>query len=262
MKKKIAAGVTVVSLLAAGVALAVTNTYSVTASTSPTKAGTAAKPTNIALNFNYSVGEVDNNRPSSVKEYQIKFSGVNLSQKGLGTCTADQINGAGSNAPCPASAIVGTGSVSNKLGATSNPADQSLNCFLALTVYNAKAKHATLYLEGDNSSSVPEDKRCIAPLKVAIDATYKVGTGSNSFSTLAFQVPSTLLHPAPGLDNAVKNVQSTIKNVKTKLKVGGKAVSYYRSVGGCKKGKRPVQVTFISEDNKTSVAKTTAKCTK
>lgn len=262
MKKKIAIGASALSLLVASVALAVTNTYSVTASTSPTKAGTAAKPTNIKLSFNYSVGEKDNMRPSSVKEYKIKFSGVQLAQKGLGVCTEDQITSAGTAENCPASAIVGTGSVTNVLGPTNDPSNQELYCFLKLTVFNGKAGHATLFLKGTASQDVPEEERCIADQDVAIDAKYTVGKGANAFSTLSFTVPQTLRHPVPGLDLAVKNVQSTINLVKTKLRKNGKALSYYHSVGGCKSGKRAVQVTFVSENDVKTVAKTRAKCTK
>jgi hypothetical protein len=262
MKKKIALGASALSLLVASVALAVTNTYGVTASTSPTKAGTVAKPQNIKLSFNYSVGEQDNMRPSSVKEYQIKFSGVQVSQKGLGVCTADQINAATTADNCPASAIVGKGSVSNVLGPTNDPSNKSLTCFLNLTIFNGKAGHATLFLQGTASQSVPAEERCITDLAVAIDAKYTSGKGANAFSTLSFEVPQTLRHPISGLDNSVVNVQSTINNVKTKAKKNGKALSYYHSVGGCKNGKRAVQVTFVSEEDQKSVAKTTAKCTK
>lgn len=265
MKKKIAIGVSALSLLVATVALAQTaveNTYSVTASTSPTKAGTVAKPTNIKLSFDYSVGEKNNMRPSSVKEYRIKFAGVQLAQKGLGVCTEDQITSAGTAENCPASAIVGTGSVVNVLGPTNDPSNQALYCFLKLTVFNGKPGRATLFLKGTASQDVPEEERCIADQDVAIDAKYTVAKGANGSSTLSFVVPQTLRHPVPGLDLAVKNVQSTINLVKTKLKKNGKALSYYHSVGGCKGGKRAVQVTFISENDVKSVAKTTAKCTR
>ena len=258
MKKKIALAAAAVSLLAVGVALAVTNTYSVTASTSPTKAGTKKKPVPISLGFNYSVGEVDGNRPSSIKQYKIQFDGVALQQKGLKKCTADQINGAGNDSSCPAAAVVGTGSVDNNLGATNNPADKSLHCFLALTVYNSTKKHATLYLQGRSANPAPKD--CITNIDTAIDAQYVTNSKS---STLQFTVPPALLHPVPGLDNAVLNVQSTIKRTKT-VKIGkgkrARKYGYYSSVGGCKKKKRNVQVTFVSEDGKESVAKYGAKC--
>jgi hypothetical protein len=261
MKKKIAFLAMSISVLVVGVAFAVTNTYSVTASTSPTKAGTVKAPANLSLQFNYSVGEVDNNRPSSIKEYQIKFAGIQLSQKGLAVCTADTINGNGNDAACPKAAVVGTGSVDNVLGPTNDPSNKSLHCFLELTIYNSTAKRATLYLKGRKANAAPKD--CITDIDTAIDAQYVTAKGANAFSTLKFTVPPALLHPIPGLDNSVLNVQSTINNVKTKGKgKNGKALSYYHSVGGCKNGKRAVQVTFISETDQTSVAKTTAKCKK
>lgn len=254
MKKKIALAATAVSLLVVGVAFAVTNTYSVTASTAPTTAGTKAKPVPVQLKFNYSVGEKDNNRSSPVKQYKIKFAGIKVTQKGLKTCTKAQIDAAGNNSVCPKAAAVGTGSVDNTLGPTSDPTNKSLHCYLALTIYNAKPGHATLFLKGLKASPPPHD--CISDLNVGVDAQYVVNSTS---STLQFSIPATLLHPLPGLDNSVTNVQSTIKKTKT-VTVGGKKYGYYSSIGGCKSKKRAVSVTFVSEDNKQSVAKTGAKC--
>jgi len=255
MKKSIALAATAVCLIVVGGAFAVTNTYSVTASTSPAKPGTTAKPVPISLSFNYTVGEATGQRPSSIKQYKIKFKGVKVNQAAVKkTCDADKINAAGNASGCPSAAIVGSGNVDNYLGPTSDPSNKSLHCYLALTLYNAKKGHVTLSLVGRKANPAPKD--CITDIDTAIDGQYVV---KNGYSILQFSVPPALLHPVPGLDNAVVNVTSKINKTGTST-VGGKKLAYYNVIGGCKSHKRPVEVEFVSENNVSSTAKTNAKC--
>jgi len=54
------------------------NTYSVTAKTSPTRAGSKSKPVPVGISFGYQVGEASGNRPSPVKRYSIRFKGLRV----------------------------------------------------------------------------------------------------------------------------------------------------------------------------------------
>jgi hypothetical protein len=255
MKKTIALSAAAISLLVVGIAFAVTNTYSVTASTSPATAGSAKKPVPISLSFNYQVGEKDNMRPSSIKQYKIKFAGVVINQKAVkGKCTATSINAAGNASGCPKNAIVGSGNVDNFLGPTSDPSNKSLHCYLALTLYNSVPGHLTLSLVGRKANPAP--KECITDIDTAIDGQY---VKQGKFSVLQFSVPPALLHPVPGLDNAVVNVTSKINKTGTS-KVGKNKLAYYNAAGACSGHKRAVEVEFVSENNVSSTAKTTAKC--
>jgi hypothetical protein len=122
-----------------------------------------------------------------------------------------------------------------------------------LTLYNAPNNHATLYLQGRKANPAPKD--CITDIDVAIDASY---VRSVSNTTLQFTVPPALLHPVPGLDNAVRNVTSTIRKI---VKGSGKKrTAYYQSVGGCRKHQRAVTVTFVPESGTTRQAQGFAKC--
>ena len=254
MKKLSAALVAVLVFATAAVALAVTNTYQVTASTSPTKAGSKKHPVPVKLKFNYSVDEETGQRPSPVKQYKIKFAGIRVNTKAVRkTCSAEQINGAGNDSVCSKGAIVGSGSVDNRLGPTNDPNNQDLHCYLDLTLYNAKNNHATLYLKGRSANAAPQD--CITNIDVGIDATY---VRSGSSTTLQFTVPPALLHPVPGLDNAVRNVQSSIKRIIRGK--GRKRTAYYSSVGKCRKHQRAITVTFVPESGTTRTAQTFAKC--
>ena len=255
MKKIGLAAVAALSLIVAAVAIAApqVNTYSVTARTVPTKAGTTTKPVPISLTFNYKVGEQSGQRPAGVNEYRITFGGIKQDGSFLPTCSDAQIQAAQSNAPCPAKAVVGAGKINNMVGPTADPSSTAVGtttCSLNLTLYNAPKHHATLYLES------PAGTTCAGvPVKDSIDATYTYSKSKGT--TLAFKVPSRLLHPAsPAISNAVTNVVSNIK----KITKGKKA--YYSSVGGCKSGKRKVSVLFIQEDGASKTATTTAKCKK
>lgn len=240
----------------ATVALAVTNTYRVTANTSPKKAGTVKKPVPTSLTFSYSVGEKDNQRPSPIKQYKIKIAGLRVNTKAVKqTCSAFKINAMGTDAACPRAAIVGTGSVDNRVGPTNDPANQDLHCYLDLTLYNAQKNHVTLYLKGRTTNAAPKD--CVMNTDVAIDASY---VRSGTSTTLSFSVPQTLLHPIPGLDNAVRNVTAKIKKITSGK--GKKRVAYFSSVGGCKNNKRAVTVTFVPETGAAEKAHGFAKCTK
>jgi hypothetical protein len=245
-----------IAVLAVSVAAyaAVVNTYSVTASTSPTKAGTKKKPIPVKLTFNYKVGEVNNQRPSPVKAYKIQFNGLQANTKPFKSCTADSINANGGDTACPAAANMGSGNIQAYVGPTNDPTNKSLYCYLALTFYNGGNNHAALYLKGDPGASDPQ-KQCVTGISQAIDATFVKNSKGTS---LNFEVPPTLLHPIAGLDSAVFNVGSTIKKVTKKVK--GKTVGFFQSSGGCKSHKRAVTVTFVPETGSEQTATTTAKC--
>lgn len=224
------------------------NTYEVTGSTSPSKAGSKKKPVPVQLKFSYQVGEEAGQRPSPVKRYSIGFGGLQSNGGLFPKCTAARINAAGDDGDCPRGAVVGTGFVKNAAGATANTADRSIHCDLSLKVYNSGQGKAALYLYGN-------PPQCAIPISQAIDAKYVKIPGGQA---LQFEVPSNLLHPIPGVDNAVIDVTSTIKKMTRKVK--GKTRGYYEVAGGCKGGKRAVSVEFLSEAGESKTATSTASC--
>jgi hypothetical protein len=253
--RKLIPGVALVAVLAicaVAYAQSQVNTYTVTGSTSPTKAGTSAKHVGVSLKFNYTVGEKSGLRPSPIKTYAISFAGIKSNGGKFPKCTAQQITAAGGDSGCPSGAVMGTGSITNAAGATNNPSDKSLPCFLTLKVYNAGQGKAALFLKGGPN----EPKPCVIDISTAINATYKT---TSKGSTLSFNVPPNLMHPVPGVDNAVTNVQTTVKKLSKTSK--GKKTYYFESIGGCKSGKRSISVKFTSEAGQNSTASTGAKCT-
>ena len=255
-----AAAVLVLALAAIAYAQTQDNTYTVVASTSPTNAGTSKKPVPTSVTFNYTVGESHGLRPSPIKKYSIGLKGIVVNGSLFPKCSATQLKAANGIANC-AKAKVGSGFVENLTGATNNPDPNAPNnrvtCNLELSVYNAGARKGLLLLEGGASETDPR-RQCpldFGPSNGIIDANYVSGGGQTA---LEFNVPNELLHPAPGLDNAVTNVRSKIAR-KTK-RVKGKTRGYYESVGGCKKGKRPVTVTFTPESGSPTRSQGIAKC--
>jgi hypothetical protein len=257
MRKVVPIGAVIAALVFVAAALAVTNTYTVTAKVTPAKAGTKKKPTPIQLNFNYTVGEASGLRPAVVTKYAIGFGGIVSDGKDFAKCTAAAINNANPprNQVCPAGSAVGKGNVENQVGSTADPSSQpaSLKCHLDLTIYNSGQGAAALYLFG--STSNPHGT-CPTGVDQAIPATYT--TGPDGGTSLVFTVPPALGHPLPGFDNAVTQVASSINKI-TK-RVHGKTVAYYASKGGCKSHKRNVTVTFTTEAGQTTTTGTTVPC--
>jgi len=262
----------------AAVALASTNIYTVQGATSPTKAGSKSHPVPTQVTANYQVKSDDGTRPAAVSSYTFDFSGIVVNQGVVkDTCSADKINSTGSPAgvdnkgdsdsandmpsSCPKATIVGEGFADNTVGATANPNDQSLHCYLYVKIFNSKPGHATLFLYGytnpNGSPSQQGDKFCATNQGVAIDMVYKkTKTGTQ----LSFTIPKTVLHIGGILTTSVRNVHSVIHKITKKLK--GHLHGYYDSVGGCKNGKRAISVIFTPESGATQKVSSAAKCTK
>jgi hypothetical protein len=230
------------------------NTYTVTGKTSPSSPGSKKKPLPISLDFDYTVGEQSGQRPSPVKRYTIGFYGVRSNGGLFPKCTAAQINAAQSISGCPKGSIVGGGFIINASGSTADPNDKSIECNLNLTVVNGGQGRAAIFLQG-GPSTIVQGKPCVIGISQAIDARYVSFAGGGT--ALQFDVPANLLHPIGGLDNAVVQVQSTIK--KLTVKKGGKTRGYFESVA-CKGKKRPISVDFLSEAGQSETATMNASC--
>ena len=258
MRKVRIVGIAVcVCLIAAAVAYAAgqTNTYTVTGKILPTKAGTAKKPVPVAIDFDYTVGEQNNLRPSPVKTYNILFDGLKVNGARFPKCTAASINSAGSDAGCSKKALFGTGNVENITGPSNDNTNKALTCHLDLKVYNGGAGKAALFLKGGPNDPRGAAKSCPIAVSQAIDANY---IKSLKGTSLRFNVQGALLHPAAGLDNAVVQVKSSIRRATTQYK--GKTVGYYESIGGCKAKNRNITVTFVAEGGTTGKVQKKLAC--
>jgi hypothetical protein len=231
------------------------NTYTVTGSTSPTRTGSSARPVPVSVKFAYTVGEAGNNRPSPVKRYSIRFTGLRVNTNAFPKCSASRLENRGPSS-CPRGSAVGSGFITNATGAKSNPADKSIACNAALTVFNSGNNRAAIYVQGSPQQSDPR-RRCAIELAAPIPARY---VRRGSAMALEFDVPPSLLHPLPTLDNAVTSVTSTIRRLTRRRR--GKTVGYYESTGGCRNGRRAISVVFTPETGTPATQATTARCSR
>jgi hypothetical protein len=212
--------------------------------------GTKKKPKITGFSFGYTIGDDAGNLPVVVKAYKFQIAGSRIDTSAVkATCAASKINSPANTTGddvCPSAAVVGTGSVAARVGASGQPWDGVTKCDLKLTAYNAGKNKVALYLEGNPPT-------CVISISQAIDATWKnTSTGAG----LSFTVPDELRHQV-GLDVAVVSVQSTWK--KKSLKKGKKTIGYFSTIG-CK-GQRSATVTFTGEDGTaTPVTKFVGKC--
>jgi hypothetical protein len=251
MRKKVIALTAMFVLAIAAYAIAAqVNTYSVTASTSPTSAGSKSKHVPISLSFGYKVGEQSGQRPAVIKQYSIRFAGVYVNSSAAPSCKSSVLNRQGPKG-CPSKSIVGKGFIENATGASNNPNDKSIQCNAQLSVVNLGGMKASIYVEGDPNQSDPR-RKCAIELAAGIPAKFVNRTGENS---LDFKVPTSLTHPgSPAISNAVVNVTSKIN----KITKNGKG--FFESRGGCKSGKRRVRVIFTPESGPTATETSTATC--
>jgi hypothetical protein len=229
----------------------VTNTYTVSGSTSPTNAGSSSRPVPVSVKFGFTVGEVGNNRPSPVRKYSIRFAGLKVNTNLFPRCASGR-----APSRCSSRSIVGTGFITNATGARNNPADKSIPCNARLSVINNGNNRATIYVEGDPNQSDPR-RRCAIELAAPIPARFIRASGGRAVS-LEFTVPQSLLHPLPTLDNAVTSVTSTIKRLTTRRR--GKRVGFFESTGGCVRNRRNITVTFTPETGTAARAQRLAPC--
>jgi hypothetical protein len=251
----VAAAVTV-----GGAAYAV-NTYVVDiASGGPgNKAGTAAKPLPVFLNFGYEVGDTENLRPSVINRYFIAAEGIKYFPKARPRCTFSQADQAPAYSNKCKPAIVGHGTIKNAFGAANDRTGKA-PCDVKLTLLNISNGPGVTRKRGAMAIRIdtgPPD--CPLDIHGALAAPiFDVKIEGIPTSELRFKVPDNLVHPAPGVDNSVIDVVSKVLRVTGKVKVHGRKQTIgFASAVGRKGPKRTVRVTFVSEDGHRATATTT-----
>ena len=257
MRKLWVAGTAVLMVFALGAfAIAqetVTNTYDVDGSTSPSRPGSKKKPIPIAIKFDYTVGEVQNRRPSVIKKYSIRFGGTQVNTNTAPTCSKATLDNQGPSG-CPAGSIVGSGYIENETGDRNNPNDKSIVCNASVQVINQGDRKVNLYVAGSPGSTDPRTK-CAIELASAIPANF-VRRGNTT--ALEFTVPDSLAHPLPTLSNAVRRVQSNVRRVTKRIR--GKRRGFFEAIGGCTNRSRLITVIFTPESGPQATAQHRASC--
>lgn len=244
--------VTALAVAAVAIAQTTSNTYKVTAAVTPTHKGSKKKPTVVKLKFAYQINGPSGRAPYAVNKYKIDVYGVRAVNGAIfPKCTYAQLNPAApSDANCPAGSQVGSGEIQSAFYNDATP-ESSSPCNKHLKLYNGGKGKVELYLYGPGSDCLGVGTPFL------IDASYVKGSGGGT--ALTFTVPPNILHPIAGTTTAVQSVSSTI-NIKSK-KVKGVKKGYYESIG-CLGSKRPVAVTFTTEEGVATQAKTNTTCSK
>jgi hypothetical protein len=233
------------------------NTYTVDASTSPTKAGSKKKPVPVQVKFGYTVAEKSGKRPALIKKYNIHFAGLVVNTGFFPACSQAKIDQDQTDANCPKGSLMGTGNVENKAGSTADENSQPLTCHLDLKIYNSGHNKGALYLKGGPNDPRGAAKSCPLDVNKAIDGSF---VRNSKGTALQFSVDETLLHPTTGFDNAVVDVNSTIRKATKKVK--GKTRGFFESYGGCKNSKRAITVTFTPVSGTSGKVQDLAPCKK
>ncbi len=241
MRKSLAAIVAVPTVLVmATVAFAQNPTpvVDVTATASPSKAGTKKKPKSESVKL---VIKNSEESKSSASRIEITFpKSLKVNTAGLPTCSVAKLDGGG--APSCGKAKAGSGNAVANL----NPNAPS-KLYFKSTPYVAGKNKLAFYLQQTNGENGPVNPDGVAQ---ALPATLKkAGSGQK----LTINIPGNLQQPAPGTFSALLSITSTLG-----LKSGKHALI---SSIGCNKKQHKIGVAITYVDNPNPPAKRTVSDT-
>ena len=151
MRKLLIAAVAALTVIgvAAAIAIAQTESATLTTTVSPKKAGTAKKPRSTNLTFKV----VNHNPNATLAKLDILMPRtLKLVPKGFPKCTADTLDNNG-KAACPKGSKVGTGTASAVLG-VNNPPDKRTPLTFKITAFTGGANAVNFYLESNELSAL------------------------------------------------------------------------------------------------------------
>jgi len=226
---------TLIAALTALTALAVTAvaiaqnpapSIDVTATVSPTKAGTKKKPKSEKVNLT-----IINNKESKTSASKIEITfpkTLKLSTKGLKKCSVATLDSQG-KAACPTAAKAGVGTAEALVNPSSaTPAPLKFN----VTTYVAGNNLLAFYLEQQGTDSGVQQA---LPAKI---------TKSGSGQKLTINIPGNLQQPAPGVYSALQQIKNSLV-----LKSGKNAL--VKSIG-CPKAREHqigVKISYVPNPN-------------
>ena len=201
----------------------------VTATVSPTKAGTKKKPKSEKLNLT-----INNSRESKTSASKIEISipkSMKLSTKGLKTCSVSKLDSQG-KANCPKGSLAGIGTADALVNpASPNPAPLKFN----VSTFVAGKNLLAFYLEQQGTDSGVQQA---LPAKIT-SVKHKVYG-----QRLTINIPANLQQPAPG-------VYSTLIQIKNSLGLKSGDHALLTSIGCPKTREHPigVKVSYVPNPN-------------
>ena len=233
MRKPLIAALTALmalALTAVAIAQNPAPSIDVTATVSPTKAGTKKKPKSEKVNLT-----IINSKESktSASKIEITFpANLKLSTKGLKTCSVSKLDNQG-KASCPKGSLAGLGTAEALLNPTSaNPAPLKFN----VSTFVAGKNLLAFYLEQQGTDS---------GVQQALPAKITKVRGNKVFGQkLTINIPENLQQPAPGVYSALIQIKNSLG-----LKSGKHAL--VKSIGCPKTREHPigVKVSYVPNPN-------------
>jgi hypothetical protein len=190
------AALTALALSAVALAQNPAPTIDVTATVSPTKAGTKKKPKSEKLNLSI-INSKESKTSASKIEIQIPKS-LKLSTTGLKTCSVSKLDSQG-KAACPKASKAGVGTAEALVNPSSaTPAPLKFN----VTTFVAGKNLLAFYLEQQGTDSGVQQA---LPAKIT---TFK---GSKVYGQkLTIAIPANLQQPAPGVYSALQQIKNSL----------------------------------------------------
>ena len=232
MRKSLAAVVAVPTVLVMATVAFAQNpapSIDVTATVSPSKAGTKKKPKSEKLNLT-----INNSRESKTSASKIEISipkSMKLSTKGLKTCSVSKLDSQG-KASCPKGSLAGLGTADALVNpASPNPAPLKFN----VSTFVAGKNLLAFYLEQQGTDSGVQQA---LPAKIT-SVKHKVYG-----QRLTINIPANLQQPAPG-------VYSTLIQIKNSLGLKSGDHALLTSIGCPKTREHPigVKVSYVPNPN-------------
>jgi hypothetical protein len=262
-------------LLGVGVAYAASSdfdTFSASETFSPSKAGSAAKPSPFAMGEHWTAKSNNSNNAAPLIHIVAKTYGVKVDTKDFPVCTDTMINNGGKTNPqkwdrvCPKGSLVAEGPVTSKLTDPNHPTAGG-PCNPYLHVYNGGGNKVVFFFVSGPFSPNPAKYQC-AGTTTGTSAPPYDGTISykGGFAVTDIPLPPSVSTHAGGLPVYASLLTLDVVYKKLTKKVKGKTVAYQASVA-CKSGKRPYSFKFtavnfpgLSPTSMTQTVSASAKC--
>jgi hypothetical protein len=237
--------------------------------------GSAFRPLPVGIKFGYTVADEDPaNRATVVRQYRIASESLVTYPGIFPSCTLSQALQSRISRKCR-KARLGGGIVLNVAGASADPS-QKVVCNLKLTLSNVTRRSArpsrkarrsrgalAIRLDGDPPQPADPASRtpgCTLPVHTAIYAPFTtVRLGGLPASELRFAVPDNLIHPAPRIDNSVRDAVSKVRRKTRRARLGRRVRRLGYNSMGCRR-KRTTRVTFVDEQGRRFTAFKDTRC--
>ncbi len=249
------------------------NSYTASATFSPSRAGSSAKPSPFAERQVWTANGSNGNEAGPLIRIVAKIYGVVGDGKDFPVCTAKMINDAGSrdgswNKVCPAGSLVAQGPVRSLFVPAGSPGGPGTTCNPYLYIYNGGQGVQVDFFTEFPFAPGPQYTCAGGAVKTGSAAAYNVSLKRQGGYLVAdAKLPADISTSAGGLTGVYASlVKYDLAFRKLTRKVNGRTVAYAASIA-CKHGRRPYSFTFVAQNymgqspsTQTTTISHTSKC--